>query len=143
MLASPSPPSLPVIAMPPALSADLRLRAVRAYLNNEGTYDQIATRFTIGRASLNRYLRQFRETGLLEARPVGGSVSVLGEGDMEALHYMILDAPDQTLAQLADALVADGGPRVSVSTLSRALARLDIVRKKRASRRPSGSAKTS
>ena len=48
------------------LSLDLRERAVNAYENGEGTYQEIADRFCIGRTTLCDMVRLSRYAGTLE-----------------------------------------------------------------------------
>lgn len=116
--------------MPAPLSLDLRRRVVEAYTAGEGSYEELATRFNIGRATVNRYLRRRRETGSVAAKPTGGSTSLLTEDDMESIHLIVHDKRDITLAELREAFLADGGGEVSTSTLWRALGRLGLTRKK-------------
>ncbi len=120
--------------MPAPLSFDLRRRVVQAYQNGEGTYEELATRFGIGRATVDRVLRRERETGSAAAKPTGGSKPKLDEDDMESIHFILLEQPDITLAALAERFVHDGGAEgVTRMTLWRALDRLGLTRKKKRS----------
>ncbi len=58
--------------MPEPLSLDLRERIVAAYERGDMTRDQVAALFQVGRASVNRLVRRFRETGSVEPSPHGG-----------------------------------------------------------------------
>jgi transposase len=116
--------------VPAPLSLDLRRRVVQAYLDGEGTYEEIAARFELGRATVNRYLRLERNTGSVAAKPVGGSKSILTDEDMESIHLIVFDQPDITLAELRERFIADGGAPVGKSTLCRGLVRLGMTRKK-------------
>jgi transposase len=48
-----------------ALSLDLRKREVESYERKEGTIKVLSRRFRIGTSTLDRWLRQKRETGTL------------------------------------------------------------------------------
>ncbi|MFY0539472.1 DUF977 family protein [Nannocystis pusilla] len=58
--------------MPIAISTDLRIRIVEARAQERLTYEQLAERFGVGRATVDRVLRLARETGSVEPRPHGG-----------------------------------------------------------------------
>ncbi len=117
--------------MPAPLSLDLRSRVVRAYADGEGSYEDLAGRFGIGRATVNRYLRLDRQGGSLTPKATGGSKSIFSEDDIESIHFIVLAQPDITLAELREKFIADGGAeRVSISTLWRAVGRLGLTRKK-------------
>jgi transposase len=51
---------------------ELRVRAVEAYENGEGTYQEIADRFCIGRTTLCELVRLSRYAGTLELNPIRG-----------------------------------------------------------------------
>jgi len=117
--------------MPAPISLDLRRRVVKAYTDGEGTYEELAARFDVGRASVDRLLRLDRETGSVAAKATGGSKSILADDDMESIQFIVLAEPDITLSTLREKFIADGGAeRVSTSTLWRAVRRLGLTRKK-------------
>lgn len=125
-----------------ALSIDTRVRIVEAYNDGEGTYEDLAERFKCGRATVNRYLRRDREALPLAAKPNPGKKPLLDEEDLESIHFIILAQPDITLERMLERFVEDGGRRVSIATLHRAVNKLGLTRKKSPSKRRSGSAKT-
>ena len=53
--------------MPKALSNDLRKRIVDAYKAGEGSYNDLAARFHVGYATVNRILARHRKTWLIPA----------------------------------------------------------------------------
>lgn len=129
--------------MPAPLSLDLRCRIVQAYLAKEGSYDELSVRFSVGRATVSRYLRRQRETGSVAAKPTGGSESILSDEDVESTHLIVYDRPDITIAALHEKFVADGGSEgVSPSTLWRAVGRLGLTRKKKRSSTSAGRTRT-
>ena len=103
------------------LSLDLRRRIVRAYERGEGTQAQIAQRFEVGRATVERLVRLQRETGALDPKPhAGGAQPRITEADRESLIETFEREPDLRQEDLADRLTAEGRP-VSRATVGRAL----------------------
>jgi transposase len=112
-------------------SADLRVRVVRAHKAGEGTYDEIALRFGVGRASVSRWLRLERETGtLVPGRHGGGQTSKLDKEQLEQFRRIVLAKPDATRAEMAKTLKKETKVTVSVATVGRALRRIGFTRKK-------------
>lgn len=112
-------------------SQDLRVRAVEAYERGEGTYAEIAQRFDIGEATLNRWLRLKRETGDVGHRPLGGgNPSVFDAEGLERLVAIVEDQPDATVAELQAVWNQKYGDGVSRAAVSRALGRAGFTRKK-------------
>jgi transposase len=130
--------------MPEPLSLDLRERIVTAYESGDVTRDEVAELFQVGRASVNRLVRRFRETGTVEPTPHGGGkprkLTAKGEN---ALRGLLVERPDATVAEFVTLLERQTGLAVSTSTMSRALARLGFTRKERPSSRASKPKRTS
>jgi transposase len=118
--------------MPAPASEDLRQRVVRAYLKGGLTYQQVAERFSVGEASVSRWLRLHRERG--DVRPRGhrgGRKRRLG-GEREALvKKLVLEHPDWTELEYARALREQYGIDVSPVTVGRAIRLLGYSVKKR------------
>jgi transposase len=113
------------------LSPDLRKRIITAYENNEGSQAELAERFKVGKASVERLVRLKRETGSIEPRPhAGGTPRRITEADRVRLIEDFEREPDLRQADIAARLTEEGRP-VSQRTVSRALRRLGITRKKR------------
>jgi transposase len=51
----------------------LRERVIEAYNNGEGTYDELAGRFSVGRASVDSWIGLAKRTGSVEPKPMGGA----------------------------------------------------------------------
>jgi transposase len=114
-----------------ALSPDLRERIVQAYLNGEGSQKHIAQRFSVSQRTVRRLVKLFRTTGsLLPRTRFNGRSPILGPQDRQGLLQRFKENPDLTQEQLARRLTEAGRP-VSQQTVSRALKRLRITRKKR------------
>lgn len=121
---------LPPMPMKP-LSPDLRLRIICAYENQEGSQAELAERFKVGKASVERLVRLKRETGSTAPRPhAGGPEPRITESDRARLIEDFEREPDLRQADIAARFTEEGRP-VSQRTVSRALRRLDITRKKR------------
>ena len=116
-----------------AYSTDLRQRVVNNYLQGGGSYEAIAERYDVGRATVSRWLRRYRT----RAGDLGASMHLCGrkpslspEQDAEVLQ-VIQEQPDRTLEALRDAVSERLGRPVTPGILQGALQRLNITLKKR------------
>lgn len=117
--------------MPTALSIDLRRRIVQAYDPKTTSCREVAERFSVGEASVNRFVNQQRQTGDVAPRPHGGGVaSKLQAPEMETIRVLVVEKSDRTRLELIAALAEQRGVRVSPATMGRALAALGLTRKK-------------
>src|SRR3712207_2876737 len=99
------------------LSTDLRERVIRAWQNQEGTWEELALRFGVGVASVNRWVRRFRHTGAVTPAPhAGGQWHRIPDEDLPLLRQLVAERPDQTRAQLARAYARRRKVHVSVAT---------------------------
>ena len=128
--------------MPRAYSSDLRERALAAYEAGEGRQSEIARAYRIGERTLSGWLKTAREEGRRAPRPRRGGTKPVG-GEAATLATLVAERNDATLAEYADLLADRTGVRRSPSALCRALKALGLVRKKRRSRPPSGTARMS
>ena len=121
-------------------SQDLRERVVRACDEGRGTRRQIADLFGVSTAWIRRLLQRRRETGSFAARPhAGGPPAKMTPGRRERLAVLVTEQPDATLAELRDRL----GAAVHISTVARALVRLDLPVKKKSCMPPNKSGRMS
>src|SRR3954465_12978250 len=108
-------------------SQDLRQRVLDTVQRGEGSVRQIARRFLVSVSFVTRLLRTHRDTGSLEPKPHGGGKPpVLTPGDLERLRELIRQRTDATLEECRTHLDAS----CSLMTISRALSRLGLPRKK-------------
>lgn len=120
-----------------AFSIDLRRRIVAACDARDGTRQQIADRFSVSIWTIRKLLRQRRDTGSIDPKPHGGGRAAAFDGPgHQRLREAVRDDDDATLAELGRA----AGVACSVPAVHRALARLDITRKKSRGGRPSRTA---
>lgn len=129
--------------MPAALSLDLRTRIIKAWQNEEGTWPELAERFGVGVATIDRLVARFRRTGSVEpTRQKYGSDPILGPVHFAMLREILDAQPDLTLPELVTELAARCGVTVSVSTMGRVVREeLRYTRKKRLSSRRSATAR--
>src|SRR5277367_2714353 len=111
-----------------AYSQDLRQRILDTVQRGEGSLRQIARRFLVSVSFITRLLRTHRSTGALEPKPHGGgNPAVLSPENLERLRELIRQQPDATLEECRQRL----GLSCSLMTISRALSRLGLPRKKK------------
>ena len=122
-----------------ALSMDLRTRAVEAHDNGEGTLQEIADRFCIGRTTLCDLLRRRRLTGSLEPAKIRGrKAKSVDEAGRERIRALVVEQPDATLEELTERYNARATVTISEATMGREVRALDLTRKKKRSGRRSG-----
>jgi transposase len=116
-------------------STDLRIRVVHAYENREGAMRQLATTFRVSLSFVRRLLKHYRETGRVAPRPHGGGYPAKVDArGFEVVQALVQVAPDATLRELCQRFAAQYQRRISVATMSRVLAQLQLTRKKNVSR---------
>lgn len=118
-----------------AYSLDLRERIVATVDAKTNTQAQVATIFGVSHAFVKKLLRQRRSSGSIAPLPHGGGGTPrLDEPALAVLHAQVQHQPDATLNELARHLAAHPqvGVRVSQATVTRALQKLRLRRKKNA-----------
>jgi transposase len=109
-------------------SRDLRQRIVETARRRDGTLSQIAERFLVSASFVTRLLQLHRTTGSVGPRPHGGGhPAALAPEDLDRLREFIRGRPDATLEECREHL----GASCSLATISRALSRLGLPRKKK------------
>lgn len=120
------------------LSHDLRVRVLNAYLESQDSYEVVAERFGVSIRFIRDLVKLYKETGSVEPRPHGGGAPQrLSAEDMDALKRWVTAHPDWYAREFKQRLETERGVNVSLSTVERALKRLDFTLKKRASTRQS------
>ena len=114
-----------------AISVEIRQRAVSCYLRGEGSYEVIAARFSVGIASLKRWVKQYQETGSLQPKsgPRGRKPVLHGE-NLEKLKALVAEDCSRDQLKLVELLWSRHQIKSSTSAVSRALIRNQITRKK-------------
>jgi transposase len=118
--------------MPEAYTIELRQRVVKAYEAGEGSYPVIAALFSVGEASVKRWVLLFGKTGsVAPQRKGGGTPSSIA---LEELQRLLSRLRDPTAGELAVEFnrTRRGKAKIHVSSIKRALHRHGYVVKKSA-----------
>ncbi len=112
------------------ISIELRRRLVEAYLSGRsGSYEATAELFGVGRATVSRLLRRYRETGKVDPAPVGGNYP--RQVDLDWLRTHARQYPDARLVDRIDDWERQSGRRVASSTMSQAMKIIGWTHKKK------------
>jgi transposase len=116
-------------------SMDLRSRVVMAYEHREGSMRRLAKTFRVSLSCVRDLITRYRETGSLAPKPHGGGYPAkVDQRRLEVVQGLVQRAPDATLGELCQRFHEASQVAISVATMSRALARLQLTRKKTVSR---------
>lgn len=122
--------------MPGPLSLDLRRRVVKAYESSNETLAQVAHRFGVGEASVNRWVSLNRKKGSPAPLPhAGGPGPIIDDEGLKVMKALVDQKPDSNRDELARAYRGATGVVISVATVGRAVWRLGYTLKKRPSTR--------
>lgn len=117
-----------------AYSLDLRQRVVNAYEQGSGSIADIAHMFSVGQSFVKKMIRRWRSTGDLSPLPHGGGRAPgLTPGQLRLLQSKVRRQPDISLAELQAHVAEQAQVVTSQATISRALSKLGLPRKKRVS----------
>ena len=112
-------------------SLDLRQKIVDSYKNNEGSIRQLAKRFKVSADCVRRLLKRFDQESTIEPKSYsGGNQPLLQPEHLKVLTTLVEEDNDATLFQLAQRLEAQTNLKVSNSTISRGIKKLNLTRKK-------------
>jgi transposase len=115
-----------------AYSLDLRRRVLSAALRGDRTIPEVAELFGVSTAFVNKMLRLHRAGLDLAPRPHGGGHTPrLGTRHHKLLRAAVALNNDATLGELREHLARRARVEVSDATVSRALSRLGLPRKKK------------
>lgn len=111
---------------------ELRERVVTAYENGEGTYAELAERFGVGEASVDRWIALKRRTGGVAPRAMGGArhQHKIDEEGRAFIVRALKEVPDSTLLELVQAFEEEFGLRVGRETMRVAVRDLGYTKKK-------------
>jgi transposase len=123
------------------LSADLRLRIILAVEEEGMSRRAAATRFGVAPSTAVELVRDWRKSGTCQPRPQGGDRrSARIEAHAAEILALVDAAPDITLGEIADHLLAAHGERFVSSVVWRFFDRHAITFKKNRARRRAGAA---
>jgi transposase len=113
-----------------AYSEDLRIRVLAA-LDGEMSVAQVARTFQISVSSVRRWRAQQTALGHLRPKRPSGRPRRIGPSAETRLRAQLNAAPDATLPEHVSTWTHEQGTSLSRWTMSRAIARLRVSRKKR------------
>jgi transposase len=112
----------------------LRTRVVAAVAQGDMTIGEVAEVCSVERTGVKKRLRLQRAGEAVAPRQGGGSAPPLTDTERVGLGEVGAQPPDVTRAECQAVLAAQGGGRVSVPPLGRALQQLQLPRKKKSRR---------
>lgn len=113
-------------------SDDLRKKIVHAYLNKEGSFRDLAERFSVSLNFVWLLWKRYQATGSVRPKAhAGGQVSAMDKDRLSILRDLVRQQNDATLAELQEQFRQKTGLQVSTGTLSIALKKLGLSRKKK------------
>ncbi len=115
-----------------AYSIDLREKILKAWQNKECSQRDLAKRFKVSLSFIRDFLRRYRETNEIAAKPQGGDrrSKIVGK-DQELLKIIVIEQNDLYLREIQAAMKQRAGIEVSISSLCRTLKPLKLRRKKK------------
>jgi transposase len=113
-----------------AYSQDLRQRVLRA-VDAGASQAEVAQTFAVSTATIKRYLKQRREMGHVEPKPIPGRPAVKGAALQAHLRAQLEAHPDLRREDHCRLFQAEYGIAVSPASISRARMALGWTRKKR------------
>lgn len=124
------------------LSADLRIRIIRAVEDEGMSCRGAAARFGVAPSTAIELVGGWRSTGTCEARVQGGDRrSARIESHAAEILALVAASSDITLAEIADRLFKTHGERFAPSVIWRFFDRRNITFKKNLARQRAGSAR--
>jgi len=81
-------------------NAQVRQRAINAYMNGEGTQALVAKLYGVDLFPFQRWLQRYRKTGRAAPLPRGHNPPALDDAQMQQLNALVQRIPDATLEQL-------------------------------------------
>ncbi len=111
---------------------DLRQRIVQSYLDGEGSIREIAKRFRVSPVTVYQYLQLYKQKeDLLPKSYVAGRKPAVSDTHLFLVKTLLNKQPDMTLDELCKAFKKKTGTRVSITSMWRAIKRLNWSYKKK------------
>jgi transposase len=113
-------------------SSDLCEKIIQAYRNGDSSLRDIAKRFLVSLNFVWLLWQRYLTTGSVEPKPpAGGQVSVMTKERLSVLRDLVEEQNDATLKELQEKFRQQTGLSVSSGTISKALKKLKLPRKKK------------
>jgi transposase len=115
-----------------AYSMDLRKRVIAAVDSGKTSQGKVAEMYQVSRSFVKTLLKRRRVSGAIAAKPHGGGQKLrVDEAKQQLLRGYISEHKDATLSECADYLEKETGVLISIPTMTRALTRMGLSRKKK------------
>jgi transposase len=112
-------------------SIDIRYKVVQAYHQGKLSIRKLAEQFMISPATVQKFLKQYRETQDLTPQKLGTHRESKLESQKEFILQMVELHPDWTLQQYCEYLAEQRNVDASLSTLCRFLKKENLTLKKK------------
>lgn len=111
----------------------LRKRVITAYENGEGSFRELAERYGVGVASVNRWIALRRRNGNVVPLPMGGArhQPKINEEGRAFLVATLEEVPDSSIPELVKGYEETFGVSVSAETMRLTVRALGYTKKKR------------
>lgn len=119
--------------MPGPYSLDLRKKAVLSYEEGKGTQNEIAKQFGIGYRTLKEWLYLKKTTGDVKPKEHihRGPLPIIDDQGLAYIKQLVEKNPDIIISELRKLYAKKFKIKIAVGTMSNALAKLNLRRKKK------------
>lgn len=122
--------------MPVSYSGDLRRRVIDCFEAKEGSQRELAQRFKVSLSFVRNLLRHYRANGQVEAKRRGGyQKPIIRDEHLVIIKSLVEAKNDLLLCELCDRFFERTEIRVSITTMYRAVQKLDLRCKKNSIRK--------
>jgi len=111
-------------------SLDFRQKIVSAYEAGNTSIRKVAERFMVTKRTVQRLIKQNRETGDLTPKKVGTKKPMSLEAHKEIIEQTVEHHPDWTLRQYCEEIAEKTGVSVSTASMCQFLAKQELTLKK-------------
>jgi transposase len=116
--------------MPP-YSVDFRQKIVETYEAGNTSIRKVAKQFQVATKTVQTLVKQYRETGELNHKPLGSQIESPLEKHREKILKIVAEHPDWALWQYCEEVADQTGVSVTTGSVCRFLQRHNITLKKR------------
>ncbi|MDJ0676987.1 MAG: transposase [Calothrix sp. MO_167.B42] len=111
-------------------SDDIRQKIIQSYINREGSYRELARRFSVSLSFVQTLIHRFQDTGTVDPLPHrGGKKAKINDSHTHILNKLIAENNNATIEELCELFYIKTQTKVSESTMRRGLRKLGLTRK--------------